>query len=131
MFNLANILTSANLMFGIFSILFAILGELHLAVFAIYAGAIFDFLDGFAARLMKTSGELGKQLDSLADMVTFGVAPGVMMMVVLTLKPSNLNDVSTGLVYFEFTQWFSLLSQGKFQYRYPANNFFYWSANSC
>tara|TARA_R110002072_G_scaffold282761_3_gene445979 strand:+ start:60311 stop:61042 length:732 start_codon:yes stop_codon:yes gene_type:complete len=100
-------------MFGIFSILFAILGELHLAVFAIYAGAIFDFLDGFAARLMKTSGELGKQLDSLADMVTFGVAPGVMMMVVLTLKPSNLNDVSTGLVYFEFTQWFSLLSQGK------------------
>ncbi len=50
-----------------------------MAGFLVVMGAIFDFFDGFAARLLKVQGELGKQLDSLADMVTFGVAPGVIM----------------------------------------------------
>ena len=42
-----------------------------------FIGILFDFLDGFAARLFKVTGELGKQLDSLADMVTSGVVPGI------------------------------------------------------
>jgi len=107
-FNLANILTSANLMSGIFSILFAVSGNLELAVFAIFAGAIFDFLDGFAARLLKTSGELGKQLDSLADMVTFGVAPGILMMVVLTIDFINF-QVTEVEVQQSFANWMNSL----------------------
>jgi CDP-diacylglycerol--serine O-phosphatidyltransferase len=50
-----------------------------LSAFLVGIAAVLDFFDGFAARLLKVSGELGKQLDSLADMVTFGVVPGVVM----------------------------------------------------
>lgn len=50
-----------------------------MASFFILLGIIFDFFDGFAARLLHVSGELGKQLDSLADMVTSGVAPAMIM----------------------------------------------------
>lgn len=80
MFSLANILTAGNLMAGIFAIMLSISGHMTWAPFAIFIGAIFDFLDGFVARLTNTQGALGKQLDSLADIVTFGVAPGLMML---------------------------------------------------
>ena len=50
-----------------------------MASLCIFAGAFLDFFDGLAARLLKVSGELGKQLDSMADMVTFGVAPGFLL----------------------------------------------------
>jgi len=105
MFNLANIVTAFNLVSGISSIIFAVLGYLDLAVFAIFAGAIFDFLDGFIARAMKTMGEFGKQLDSLADMVTFGVAPGVLMMVVLTIDFDVFHSFSALSVRSSFTNW--------------------------
>jgi len=85
MFNLANFFTSFNLLSGVSAILFALVGRLDIAVFAIVFGAFCDFLDGFIARKMNTQGELGKQLDSLADMVTFGVAPGVIMFVILCI----------------------------------------------
>lgn len=104
MFNLANLFTSANLISGVFAIILSFTGNIHLAVFSIFLGAIFDFLDGFFARIFNTSGELGKQLDSLADMVTFGVAPGVLMMVVLAsdLSISNFSIEKTQL---DFLTW--------------------------
>ena len=74
--NIPNIITLANLTCGLLSIIFAFQGNLKLAALCIFAGAFFDFFDGLAARLLKVNGELGKQLDSMADMVTFGVAPG-------------------------------------------------------
>ena len=73
---LPNIITLTNLTCGLFAIIFAFQGNLTTASLCIFAGAFFDFFDGLAARLLKVSGELGKQLDSMADMVTFGVAPG-------------------------------------------------------
>lgn len=69
---------------GLLAILLALSGRIDLAPFAVFAGAIFDFLDGFIARKLKIAGEMGKQLDSLADMVTFGIAPGIIMLVILT-----------------------------------------------
>jgi CDP-diacylglycerol--serine O-phosphatidyltransferase len=51
--------------------------------------AIVDFLDGFVARLLKASSEMGKQLDSLADVVSFGVAPGVILYQFLRLSLAN------------------------------------------
>ncbi len=51
--------------------------DLETAAFLVLAGMIFDFMDGASARLLKVSGELGKQLDSLADMITFGLVPGL------------------------------------------------------
>ncbi len=86
MFTVANIITGFNLMFGVSSIILTFSGRLEWAVLAIIAGAICDFLDGFVARLMKQPSELGKQLDSLADLVTFGVAPGLIVFVLLILS---------------------------------------------
>lgn len=86
MFKIANILTGFNLLSGVMSIIFAFSGRLEWAVGAIIIGAIFDFLDGFVARLLKQQGELGKQLDSLADMITFGVAPGIIVFILLILS---------------------------------------------
>ncbi len=83
MFNIPNLLTASNMLCGIFSILLSLSGRIDLAPYPIFLGALFDFLDGFVARLLKQQGELGKQLDSLADMITFGLAPGIMMMGVL------------------------------------------------
>lgn len=114
MFNLANLVTALNLTSGIASVLFAVLGYLDFAVFAIFAGAIFDFLDGFIARAMKTTGELGKQLDSLADMVTFGVAPGVLMMVVLTIDFDVFNSFSVLDVRSSFFRWVDAFLSGNF-----------------
>ncbi len=83
MFNIPNILTAFNLLSGCFAILFAIAGRIDIAPFLLFLAAFFDFLDGFVARKMGVSGILGKQLDSLADMVSFGLAPGIIMMVVM------------------------------------------------
>ncbi len=83
MFKLPNLLTATNLMCGVIAIILALSGRIDLAPFAIFAGLVCDFLDGFLARKLSLSGDLGKQLDSLADMITFGVAPGVIMMVVI------------------------------------------------
>lgn len=79
MFNLANIVTSLNLICGLTSIVFCFSGQLDIAAYAIFAGALFDFADGFVARKLKLESTMGKQLDSLADLITFGVAPGFLM----------------------------------------------------
>lgn len=70
-----NTLTAGNLICGVLAILFAAKGQLQLAAWLILAGAFLDLFDGLSARLLKVDGALGKQLDSLADVVTFGVAP--------------------------------------------------------
>ncbi len=91
MFNIPNLFTASNFMCGITAIILSVSGRIDLAPFAIYLGAILDFFDGFLARKLNQQGELGKQMDSLADVVTFGVAPGVMMMVLLSYL--SLNNV--------------------------------------
>jgi CDP-diacylglycerol--serine O-phosphatidyltransferase len=72
---LPNLFTSANLFCGVAAIAFAFEGNYALAAAAIIAGLIFDFCDGVVARLQRTSSRFGMEYDSLADMVTYGVAP--------------------------------------------------------
>lgn len=74
--HIPNAITSANLFFGCLAIVATFDGNPTQAATYIVIAAILDFFDGFAARLLKVSGEMGKQLDSLADVVSFGVAPG-------------------------------------------------------
>lgn len=88
MFNIPNILTAFNLICGMLSIILSLTGLVEYAIYPIFGSLLFDYLDGFAARLLKQQGELGKQLDSLADIVSFGVAPGMWM---LMLFPAILN----------------------------------------
>jgi CDP-diacylglycerol---serine O-phosphatidyltransferase len=86
MFRLPNLLTAGNLLCGIVAIVFTLQGRLDLAVYLLLLGMFFDFLDGFVARLLQQQGELGKQLDSLADMVSFGVAPGIIAFVLFIIS---------------------------------------------
>jgi CDP-diacylglycerol--serine O-phosphatidyltransferase len=89
MFNIPNLFTATNLLCGITAILFSLAGRIDIAPYFIFAAAILDFFDGFLARLLNQQGELGKQLDSLADVVSFGVAPGVICFVVLAVSTSS------------------------------------------
>lgn len=72
-----NTLTLGNLFCGCGAIIFALRGQQELVFWAIIAAAAFDFLDGFAARLLKAYSPIGGDLDSLSDMVSFGVAPSM------------------------------------------------------
>lgn len=74
-----DLLTTANLCCGFSSILLASQGQLTLACWLVFAGAVFDVFDGIAARALGGGSSLGAQLDSLADMVTFGVAPAFVL----------------------------------------------------
>lgn len=74
-----NALTLLNLTAGIFAVIMAVQGHLVLAAYFVFAGIFFDFFDGLAARLLDVKSELGLQLDSLADVVTSGVVPGVVL----------------------------------------------------
>lgn len=77
--NMPNTLTCGNLFSGCVAITFALGGNPEWALTWIIIGAIFDFFDGMSARLLKVSSPIGKELDSLADDVTFGVAPSCMI----------------------------------------------------
>ena len=74
-----NFFTILNLVSGNIGIIEAFQGSLFYAALYLWLGAFFDFIDGFSARLLKISSPLGKQLDSLADLVTFGLLPSVIM----------------------------------------------------
>lgn len=113
MFNLPNLFTAGNLLAGIASIICALSGYLDYAVYAIFLGSFFDFCDGFIARLLKVSGEMGKQLDSLADMVTFGVAPGVFMMVVLIGLTQTVEFGNHEYIALAVDHWMYLIMDGK------------------
>ncbi len=74
------------------AILLIINGQFVWAGFFTFLGAFFDFFDGMVARLLGVSGELGKQMDSLADMVSFGVVPGMAMFAMLKLANADLSN---------------------------------------
>ena len=76
-----NTITCLNLVTGCVASVMALEGNLMYAVVWIMLAAVFDFFDGFAARLLKAFSPIGKELDSLADVVSFGVAPGMILFV--------------------------------------------------
>lgn len=81
--SIPNIITSSNLFSGCISVVFAFQGLLAEASLLILVGAFLDFFDGLSARLLKVSSPIGKELDSLADVITFGFAPSVIVYQVL------------------------------------------------
>lgn len=88
--NIPNFLTLLNLACGSIAIIQVFSGELALASWFIIIAAVFDFLDGFAARLLHAKSEIGAQLDSLADVVSFGLAPA--MIIFRLLQESQLQE---------------------------------------
>jgi CDP-diacylglycerol---serine O-phosphatidyltransferase len=77
--HIPNLITLSNLFLGMMAIEQALLGHLEYASYFIVGAAVLDFLDGFLARLLNAYSEIGKQLDSLADVVSFGVAPAFIL----------------------------------------------------
>lgn len=77
--NIPNAITCGNLLCGCLAIVKAFEGDLVWAAYLVGIALVLDFFDGFTARLLKVSSPIGKDLDSLADMVTFGVLPGIVM----------------------------------------------------
>ncbi|WP_127845289.1 CDP-alcohol phosphatidyltransferase family protein [Psychroflexus aestuariivivens] len=77
--HIPNFITLMNLLFGCVAVIFAVQGNLLLSGAFVCLGIFFDFFDGLAARLLNVKSDLGLQLDSLADMVTSGVVPGIIM----------------------------------------------------
>jgi len=77
--HIPNIITLLNLFCGSIAVIFAVEGNLFMAAVFVMLGIVFDFFDGFAARILDVKSELGMQLDSLADMVTSGVVPGIVL----------------------------------------------------
>ncbi|CAL2084449.1 CDP-alcohol phosphatidyltransferase family protein [Tenacibaculum sp. 190524A05c] len=77
--HIPNIITLGNLLCGTIATIYAVRGDFYTTAILVGIGIVFDFFDGFVARLLQVQGEFGKQLDSLADMVTSGVVPGIVM----------------------------------------------------
>ncbi len=77
--HIPNMITCCNLLSGCIAAVFAFMGVYPLAFAFIIAGAVFDFFDGLTARALKVSSPIGKELDSLADVITFGLAPATMV----------------------------------------------------
>ncbi len=106
--HLPNLITLLNLACGTVAIVLTLEGQWRWAVYLVLAAAVFDFLDGFAARMLKAYSETGKHLDSLADMVSFGVLPAVFIYTLF--KNLFLNQpVEAGKFYTQL-QWVVLAS---------------------
>jgi len=87
--HIPNLITLLNLASGVIAILFATQNHLEQAAYFVFLGIILDFFDGLVARLLHVQSELGVQLDSLADMVTSGVVPGIVMFQLLQNAESD------------------------------------------
>ncbi|GAA0340854.1 CDP-diacylglycerol--serine O-phosphatidyltransferase [Bacillus carboniphilus] len=75
----ANLITLSNLFLGSFAILYVTKGQLHLSLLLIFLAALMDRFDGITARKLQTESEFGKQLDSMCDIISFGIAPAMLL----------------------------------------------------
>ncbi|MCA6078995.1 CDP-diacylglycerol--serine O-phosphatidyltransferase [Fulvivirga sedimenti] len=108
--HIPNFLTCCNLLCGCIGIYYIQRGSFIGAAYLIYAALIFDFLDGFVARLLHVSSPIGKELDSLADMVTFGVLPSFIL-----FKLIGETELPSYIAFFAFLiAIFSALRLAKF-----------------
>lgn len=89
--HIPNSITCCNLLCGAVATAMAFEGQFTLALLFIVLGAVFDFFDGLSARALRVSSPIGKELDSLADDITFGLAPAAMLMQAIRLATENSN----------------------------------------
>ena len=94
-----NFITLLNLFCGSVAVIFAVNGNMKLTALFVFLGVFFDFFDGLFARKLKVQGELGLQLDSLADMVTSGLVPGLVMFYLFDLGKSDASVFDNYLPY--------------------------------
>lgn len=95
-----------NLVCGVIATYLSFEGKIDIALALMVVAALFDFIDGFVARLLKVSGDFGKELDSLADVISFGFVPGAMLFLI---QKSHIQDFNL-VAELSFLQWIILLS---------------------
>ena len=93
--HIPNTLTCISLLFGFYAAILGIYGNYFGAMTAILIAAVFDFVDGLSARLLKAYSAIGKELDSLADVISFGVAPGMILFSYLDKLIHGLSWIDT------------------------------------
>ena len=91
--HIPNFITTLNVLCGSIAVVFILKGALTTAVLLILFAAVFDFLDGMSARVLKAYSPVGKELDSLADVISFGLAPGLIMYKLLNTSMFNENVI--------------------------------------
>lgn len=97
--HIPNTITCCNLICGCIATGFALKGDFSMAMIFIVMGAVFDFFDGFMARLLHVSSAIGKELDSLADCITFGFAPAAIVSALLRLAPLPVANEIFAMVF--------------------------------
>lgn len=118
--HIPNFITCLNLFSGCLAVTYAFNGRLDLTACFIAFALIFDFADGFVARMLKVHSELGKQLDSLADVISFGLVPGIVVYHLLLKSmelyyPESENSVHKFLPFYGFIiSVFSAIRLAKF-----------------
>lgn len=104
--HIPNFITLLNAFCGSLAVIFAVKNKLEIAAFFVFLGIFFDFFDGLAARLLKVQSELGLQLDSLADMITSGVVPGIFMYQLFNRSLDIHEKVNDGHSWSDSWHWF-------------------------
>jgi len=113
--HIPNFITSLNLLSGCFGIGFVFGGNVIMASYLIGIAAIFDLLDGMVARLLNVKSEFGKQLDSLADLISFGLLPGIILYSLLRIAFNEAEGFQAYLPFIAFLiPLFSALRLAKF-----------------
>jgi len=102
--HIPNFITCLNLVAGALGCITILQGDFHLAIYFVIVSGLFDFMDGFAARILGVQSAIGKELDSLADMVSFGLLPALyMVMLIRDQEPSNEYLAFSGLLIVVFS----------------------------
>jgi CDP-diacylglycerol---serine O-phosphatidyltransferase len=113
--HIANFVTSLNILSGCIGIGMVFKGEIDIAAYMIGVAAVFDFMDGMVARLLNVKSGFGKELDSLADVVSFGVLPGIIMYSMLDIAFRENEGISQYIPFVAFIiPVFSALRLAKF-----------------
>jgi CDP-diacylglycerol--serine O-phosphatidyltransferase len=107
--HIPNFVTLLNVLCGSIAVLFAVNGHMTATAFFVILGIFFDFFDGLLARKLKVQSELGLQLDSLADMITSGLVPGIVMFHLLSLTVDDFSLVEHSVYLTEFFSDIELL----------------------
>jgi CDP-diacylglycerol--serine O-phosphatidyltransferase len=101
-----NFITILNLLCGALATIFAVQGNLVMAALFVGMGIFFDYFDGMAARILDVKSEMGLQLDSLADMITSGLVPGIVMFqLLIRALPGGINSTSEWDSHSTWWEW--------------------------
>ncbi|MBE50800.1 MAG: CDP-diacylglycerol--serine O-phosphatidyltransferase [Flavobacteriales bacterium] len=127
--NIPNIITLSNMLCGITAIILAFDNQLSNAGIAIFIGAFLDFIDGFVARTLKAESIVGKQLDSFSDLITFGLAPSMIIYLLICENTINLDNYFFQLNMLAYIAFiipiFSAIRLSKFNTTNPNYNYFF------